>query len=64
MYFGVTPLRLEVVERVRQRVHPHAVLVERDADDVDAEPGQPVDRALVAVLLDDDGVAAREQRRR
>ena len=29
---------LEVVERVRQRVHAHAVAVERDADGVDAEP--------------------------
>ena len=29
---------LEVVERGRQRVHPHAVAVERNADRVDAEP--------------------------
>ena len=54
-------LALELVERGRERIHPHAVPVERNADDVDAEPRQPVDRALVAVLLDDDGVAAREQ---
>ena len=56
------PLALEFGERSRERVHPHAVVVERNADRVDAEPGEPVERALVAFLLDDHGVAAREQR--
>ena len=54
---------LEVGERRRQRVHPHALMVERNADHIDAEPGQPVQRALIGVALDDDGVAARQQRR-
>ena len=62
MYFGVMPLALEVGERCRQRVHPHALLVERDADRVDAEPRQPVERALIGLLLDQHGVAARQQR--
>ena len=48
---------------MRQRVHPHALMIERDADRVDAKPGQPVQRALIAVPLDDDGIAARQQRR-
>ena len=54
---------IEVGERRRQRVHPHPLLVERDADHVDAEPVQPVQRSLIAVTLDDDGIAARQQRR-
>src|ERR1019366_6768434 len=54
---------LEGGENSRQRVHPHALMVERNADRVDAEPGQPVQRALVGVLRDDDGIAAGEQRR-
>ncbi len=54
---------LEVGERGRQRVHPHPLVVERDADHVYAEPGQPVQRALIGLLLDDNGVAARQQRR-
>ena len=62
MYFGVMPRALEVGERGGQRVHPHAVVVERNADHVDAEPRQPVQRALIGVLLDDHGIAAREQR--
>lgn len=40
----------------------HAVLVERDADHVDTEPRQASQRALVALLLEDHGVAARQQR--
>ena len=63
MYFGLMPLRLEVGQRCRQRVHPHAVVVEGNADHLDAEPGQPVQRALIGLLLDDDGIAARQQRR-
>ena len=59
MYFGRTPRRLRSSSAFGERVHPHAVAVERDADRVDAEPGEPVERALIAVLLDDDGVAAR-----
>ena len=54
---------LEIGERCGQRVHPHALAVEWNADRVDAEPGQPVQRALVGFLLDDHGVATRQQRR-
>jgi len=36
--------------------------VERNADHIDAEPGQPVQRALIGVLLDNHGVATRQQR--
>ena len=63
MYFGLDAAALEVGERLGQRVHPHAVLVERNADRVDAKPGQPVQRALIGVALDDHGIAAGEQRR-
>ncbi len=52
----------EIGERRLQRIHPHAVLVERNADDIDAEPLVAVERALVAVALADQRVAAREQR--
>ncbi len=55
-------LGLEIGERGRQRIHPHAVLVEGNADDVDAELGQAVDRALIGLLFEDHGVAARQQR--
>ena len=51
-----------VGERRRQRVHPHALVVEGDADRVDAEPRQPVQRALIGLLLDQHGIAARQQR--
>ena len=34
-----------------------------NADRIDAEPGQPVQRALIGVALDDHGIAAGEQRR-
>ena len=38
-------------------------VIERNADHIDAEPRQPVQRALIGVPLDDHGVAARQQRR-
>ena len=56
-----TPRRLRSSSALESASIRMPSLVERDADDVDAEPRQPVDRALVAVLLDDDGVAARQQ---
>ena len=61
MYFGRDAAALEVVERGGQRVHPQPFLVERNADRVDAEPGQPVERAEIGDLLDDHGIAARQQ---
>ena len=42
-------------------VRPHAVAVERNADGVDAEARKPVQRALIAFLLDDDGIPARKK---
>ena len=56
-------MALEVGERGRQRVHPHPLLVKRDADRVDANPRQSVQRALIGLPLDNNGVAARQQRR-
>ena len=38
MYFGADAAPLEIVERGGERIHAHAVAVERDADGVDAEP--------------------------
>jgi hypothetical protein len=58
--FRANALALEIVERIGERVHLHAVAVERNADRGDAKPGETVDRALVALLLDDDGVATRQ----
>jgi hypothetical protein len=51
----------EVGERGRHDVRPHAVAVERNADGVDAEARKPVQRALIAFLLDDDRIPAREK---
>ena len=62
MYFGVIPFVFRSASVLRQQVHPHSVPVERNPDHLDAEPRQPVQRALIGVLLDDDGIAARQQR--
>src|SRR5436309_12463826 len=63
MYFGVTPWRLRSASAAAKRVHPHPLLVKRDADRVDANPRQSVQRALIGLPLDNNGVAARQQRR-
>ena len=42
MYFGVVPFCLQLGEDLGERVDPDAVLVERRADDVDADPAQLV----------------------
>ena len=52
---------LKVGERGRERISAHALAVQRHADRVDAEQGEPGQRALKALLLDDDGVAARQE---
>ncbi len=52
---------LVVGERGRQRVHPHALIVQGNADRLDAEPRQPGQCALIGLLLDQHGVAARQQ---
>ena len=54
MYFGAHAAALEIVERCGQRVHAHAVAVERNADGVDAEPGPAIERALIGLGLGDD----------
>ena len=57
------PRRSRSAERVGERVHAQPLAVERDAHGVDAEARQPRQRAAVARLLDQHGVAAgREQR--
>ena len=61
MYFGRMFWRVEIVERRGQRVHAHAVAVERNADGIDAEPGPAIERALVGLGLGDDGIATRQQ---
>ncbi len=53
---------LVVGERGSQRIDPDAVLVEGNADGIDAEPCEPVQRALIGLLLDQHGVALRQQR--
>ncbi len=53
---------LEIGQRRGQHVHAHAILVEGNADHVDAEPRQAGQRALIALLLDNHGIAARQQR--
>ncbi len=52
---------LEIVERRSQRVHAHALAVERNADGVDAEPGPAIERALIGLGLGDDRIAPRQQ---
>ena len=52
---------LEIVERRGERVHAHALAVERNADGVDAEPGPAIERALIGLGLGDDRIAARQQ---
>lgn len=59
--FRADALAPEVFERLRKRIHAHAAAVKRNADGIDAEPIKPCQRALIGRLLDDDGVAARQQ---
>ncbi len=51
----------EVVERRGQGIHAHAPAVERNAHGIDAEPGQARECALIGFLLDQHGIAARQQ---
>ncbi len=62
MNFGLHAAAFQFGERGVQHIHAHAAVVERNADRVDAEPLEPRQRALIVVLLDDDGVAVRQQR--
>ncbi len=61
MYLGRMLRRLEVVERGGERVRAQALAVERNAHRLDAQPGEPRERALVGFLLDQHGVAGRQQ---
>ena len=59
--FGHGPFALQLVEDLRQRVEAQAVIVERRADDIDAEALQLADRPAIGEFLEDHGVAAVEQ---
>ena len=59
--FGVDAAAREILERRLHRIDAHALTVERDAYRLDPEPRQPVQRALVAVPLDEHSVARGEQ---
>ena len=50
-------LLLQALQRRGQCIHPHAVLIQRHADDVGTDALEPVDRAGVAEFLQDHGVA-------
>ena len=52
---------LEIIERGGERVHAHALAIQRNADGGDAKTLQSRQRALIGRLLDDHGVTAREQ---
>ena len=59
--FGADAAALEVVERRGERIHAHALAVERYADGMYGELRQPGQRAVIGVALDDDRVAGRKQ---
>ena len=61
MYLGLMPFGLQLLELLLQRVEPQALVVERDADGVDAELGEPGERAAIGLLLDQHRVALAEQ---
>ena len=61
MYLGLMPFCFSSSSFCLQRVEPQAFVVERDADGVDAELGEPGERAAIGLLLDQDGVALAEQ---
>ena len=62
MYFGRTPRRCRSASADASASMRMPVVVERNADRTDAEPVQTAQRALIGLLLDDHGVAARKQR--
>ena len=59
--FRANVAALEIVERRGQRIHAHAIAVERNADRVDAKPRPAIERALIGFGFGDDGIAARQQ---
>ena len=58
---GLDALLLQLLELLLQHVEPQPLVVERNADRVDAELGQLGERAAVGLLLDQDGVALGDQ---
>ena len=60
MNLGTIPFA-EIVEDLPERVDAQPVIVERRADDIDAEPLQFGQRAAIGEFLEDHGVAAVEQ---
>src|SRR5262249_42875177 len=52
---------LEVFERSSECVGAHALAIERDANGIDPQTRKPRQRALIALLLDEDGISSREQ---
>ncbi len=61
MYFGLDALLLQLLELLLQHVESQPLVIERDADGIDADLDQPGDRAAVGLLLDQDGVALAHQ---
>jgi hypothetical protein len=59
--FGADAAPLEVIERCGDRVNAHAVIVERNAHRIDTQSCKPRQRALIAFLLDENGVTGCEQ---
>ena len=62
MYFGRMPRRLRSASAAASASIRMPSWSSGMPIAVDAEPRQPVERALIGVLLDDHGVAARQQR--
>src|SRR5947199_7505950 len=59
--FGPDTAALKVLERGSDSVDSHAVAIEWDANGVHAQSRKPRQRALIALLLDKDGISRREQ---
>src|SRR5439155_6090281 len=59
--FGPDAAVLKVLERGSDGVDSHAVAIERDPNCVHAQSRKPRQRALIALLLDKDGISPREQ---
>ena len=61
MYFGLMPFACELGDGGLERVGAQALLVQRHADELGSVPREAGDRAAVARLLHEDGVARRHQ---
>src|SRR5690348_2114756 len=61
---GVDEFRLDVAllqrgQLLRQGIDAHAVAIEWNSNNLNAEPLEPIDRTLIAVLLDDHRITTR-----